>query len=231
MKINTSIFLAIVGVAALTSCGRDKRSTGKVYMPDMAISRAYETYAPLDSNKFTTDANAWHSAEGDVKIFYNSLPVSGTVSRSNDTKYNYPLSFDKVGDTANYYASRFVKNPIASLTKEELEETERKYLVKCGICHGAKLDGNGPLWKDGDGPYPAAPKNLITLDMADGTMFHSMTYGRNLMGSYASQLTPKQRWEIIYYIRVKQGKINQDAPAPTEPVADTTATVAAVAAH
>ena len=225
MKINTSIFLAIVGVAALTSCGRDQRSAGKVYMPDMAYSRAYETYAELDSNKFTNDINHWSNADGDVKIFYNSLPVEGTVSRSGEGKYNYPLGFDKPGDTANYYASRFVKNPITSLTKEELEEAERSYLVKCGICHGAKLDGNGPLWKDGDGPYPAAPKNLLTLDMADGTMFHSITYGRNLMGSYASQLTPKQRWEIVHYIRVKQGKVSAEAPATTAVVNDSTAQV------
>ena len=42
-----------------------------------------------------------------------------------------------------------------------MKEAERLYLVNCGICHGPKLDGNGPLWKDGDGPYPSAPKNLV----------------------------------------------------------------------
>ncbi|TAD85029.1 MAG: cytochrome c, partial [Bacteroidetes bacterium] len=50
----------------------------------------------------------------------------------------------------------------------------------------------------------------------DGTMFYSITYGRNLMGGYASQLTPEQRWKIIYYIKSKQ------APAAA-PAADSTA--------
>ena len=34
-----------------------------------------------------------------------------------------------------------------------------------------------------------------------GKMYHSITYGKNLMGSYASQLTPEQRWEVICYIQ------------------------------
>ena len=40
-------------------------------------------------------------------------------------------------------------------------EAERLYLVNCGICHGPKLDGNGPLYKGGDGPFLAKPANLV----------------------------------------------------------------------
>ncbi|WP_163367674.1 c-type cytochrome, partial [Klebsiella aerogenes] len=76
------------------------------------------------------------------------------------------------------------------------------------ICHGSKLDGNGPLYKGGEGPYPAAPKNFIADPvvsvMPDGQMFYSVTYGKNMMGSYASQLTRKQRWMVIRYIKNKQ---------------------------
>lgn len=200
MKVRVFIFLALAGGLAV-SCGRSKRDTGKVYMPDMAYSRAYETYAERDSAKFTTNPEDWGS-DGNVKIFYNNLPVAGTVSRS--ASYIFPLAQDAVGDTTNYVASKAVKSPLTTLGKAELTEAERLYLINCAICHGDKLDGNGPLWKDGNGPFPAAPKNLKTLVMSDGTMFYSITYGRNLMGSYASQLTPKQRWDIIYYIRTKQ---------------------------
>jgi mono/diheme cytochrome c family protein len=42
--------------------------------------------------------------------------------------------------------------------------------------------------------------------MTDGTMFHSLTYGKNNMGSYASQLSREQRWMIIKYIRTLQPK-------------------------
>jgi mono/diheme cytochrome c family protein len=101
-------------------------------------------------------------------------------------------------------------------------------LINCGICHGAKLDGNGPLWKDADGPYPSKPATLVGdakyEAMPEGQMFYSLTYGKNLMGSYASQLTAKQRWEVITYIKIKQGKIKQaDAQAPA--AKDSTAAV------
>ena len=90
----------------------------------------------------------------------------------------------------------------------QFKEATRLYLIYCGICHGEKLDGQGPLWKGGEGPFPAAPRNFLTdpvvTNMAEGTMFHSVTYGKNLMGSYASQLSTEQRWMIIHYIKEKQ---------------------------
>jgi hypothetical protein len=36
-------------VVAMMSCNKTRRSTGKVYMPDMAYSRAYETYASTEA--------------------------------------------------------------------------------------------------------------------------------------------------------------------------------------
>lgn len=65
------------------------------------------------------------------------------------------------------------------------------------------------------GPYPAAPKNLIADPivsvMPEGQMFYSVTYGKNLMGSYASQLSRKQRWMVIRYIKTKQAEAKKPA--------------------
>ena len=52
--------------------------------------------------------------------------------------------------------------------------------------------------------------------MAEGTMFHSVTYGKNLMGSYASQLSTEQRWMIIHYIKEKQAASVTATPAPAK---------------
>jgi len=112
-----------------------------------------------------------------------------------------------------------VKSPIDSLTAGGAEEAERLYMINCGICHGAKLDGNGPLYKDGTGPFPVAPKNLvgdaIVSVMPEGQMFYSVTYGKNMMGSYASQLSRKQRWMVIKYIKTQQAKAKTAPPAAT----------------
>lgn len=214
MKKLNIVFLS-AACLSLASCSDVRREPGDTYMPDMAYSRAYETYAERDTSVFTQDMN-----EAGEKIFYNNMPVAGTIARGEEMPF--PIAKDAAGDTANYYASRAVPNPITSMDSVQLAEAERLYLVNCGICHGPKLDGNGPLYKDGTGPYPAAPKNLMTLNMPEGQMFYSVTYGKNKMGSYASQLSRKQRWMVISYIKSKQ--------AAAAPAAATTATAAATPA-
>ncbi|MNE70072.1 hypothetical protein D3C80_1658380 [compost metagenome] len=89
------------------------------------------------------------------------------------------------------------------------------YNIYCGVCHGDKLDGNGPLYKDGSGPFAAAPANLkggpAYLTMSIGKMYYAIVYGKNMMGSYASQLNVKQRWQVLAYIKQVQSK-NGGAP-------------------
>jgi mono/diheme cytochrome c family protein len=198
MKKITIISGIFLSVLMMTGCRMGNRDAGKVYMPDMAYSRAYETYAGLDSLKFTSDAE---KAGG--KIFYNNMPVAGTVARGDMASYPYQ------NDSLGYVLSAGVKNPLPKLEAKEYMEAARLYLVNCGICHGEKLDGNGPLYNNGDGPYAAKPANLISdakyTAMPEGTMFHSATYGIRAMGGYASQLSSKQRWMIIHYIKEKQG--------------------------
>jgi mono/diheme cytochrome c family protein len=217
--------LIIVGcvalVATVVSCSGKRRSPGRAYMPDMSYSRAYETYAALDTAKFTTVREDW--GRDGHKIYYTAKPVIGTMAQGDTRPYEY------VNDSTGYAASANIKSPL-DVTKIDMKEAERLYLVNCGICHGTKLDGNGPLYKrsDGsDGPYPAKPANLATdakyTAMAEGTMFHSVTYGKNAMGSYASQLSTKQRWEVIAYIKSKQGGGAKDTTTKTTTVAaDTT---------
>src|SRR6187399_1062029 len=153
-----AIITGIVTVGMLLSSCRDTGSTGHAYMPDMAYSRAYETYAALDSSKFTGD-----TLERGGKIFYDRTPVAGTVAREDMPAF--PLTMDKIGDTTatNYKASVNVPNPLPALSAVDYLEAARLYLVNCGICHGEKLDGNGPLFNGGNGPYGAAPKILLLI--------------------------------------------------------------------
>lgn len=207
MKQLSVITLAILSLLLVQSCSDVKRNPNNIYMPDMAYSRAYETYAD-------------HKELADSGIYYNATPVAGTVKRGESA--HYELLKDTTG---TYNTSSSLVNPLPALNTEEMLEAERLYLVNCGICHGAKLDGKGPLVvrPDGsDGPYLAAPANLIDpaaqsglyYKMSEGTMFHSITYGKNLMGAYASQVTPKQRWMIVHYIKAKQREKTAGAAPP-----------------
>ncbi len=202
-----SIIAFVCAGAIIVSCSDVKRKPGDIYMPDMAYSRAYESYAD-------------HSNLEAQGIHYTSKPVSGTIARGQEMPFH--IAQDAPGDTTNYILSKQVKNPYDSLTDKDFTEAERLYLINCGICHGKNLDGNGPLYKGGDGPYAAKPAVLVGdaryEAMPDGQMFYSVAYGKNLMGSYASQLSRKQRWMVIKYIKLKQQKA-KSAAAPTTAVA------------
>ena len=145
------------------------------------------------------------------------MPVVGTVKRGE--LFPFALKKDLDGDSTNYVASRQVPNPLAALDADQTKEAERLYLVNCAICHGAKLDGQGPLYADGTGPYSAAPKNLIADPivsvMPEGQLFYSVTYGKNVMGPYSSQLSTTQRWMVVKYVKMKQLEKQGGAKVPT----------------
>ncbi|QJB34660.1 cytochrome c [Chitinophaga oryzae] len=193
---NILIVAALATGAFLAACnkGEHNRKPGRIYVPDMYESRAYEFYsARLAGLK----------------------PVDGTVKRGELLPYHL-----KEADTAQ---ANLVKNPL-TITADDLKEGERLFNIYCGICHGTALDGNGPLYKGGDGPYSAAPANLIAgakAGYSEGRLFHVMTYGYNMMGSYASQLDRAQRWKVAAYIKSKQPGAAQPAAAAA-PAADST---------
>jgi len=215
MKKVAVLSLIIAAVMIVASCSDVRRNPGRVYMPDMAYSRAYETYSVTEEMKAELLKKGIH---------FSNTPVAGTIKRGE--LFPFLLAKDKDGDSTNYVASKQVKNPLTSL---DTTEAARLYLINCGICHGMKLDGNGPLYKGGDGPFPAKPATLVGdakyESMPEGQMFYSVTYGKNKMGSYASQLNTHQRWMVIAYIKSQQGAGKSGGAAATTatPAKDSTA--------
>jgi mono/diheme cytochrome c family protein len=196
-RITYIVALLVTAVVAVSSCDGVKREPGSIYMPDMAYSRAYESYAERDTS-FTNDA----TNKGE-KIFYNNLPPAGTIKRGE----LFPT--EQLADTAGtYVTSPLLKNPYDTIAMSITEKAEagRLFNVNCAICHGAKGGGNGPIAAAG---HVGGVANLTAdayVKMTDGMMFHSITYGKGVMGSYASQVTRAQRWMIIKYIRTLQPK-------------------------
>lgn len=210
MKKLIILFLAFSGLLVI-SCSDDHSKPGRIYMPDMFYSRAYETYYD-------------HSNLAAKGVSFNNRPVDGTVSRGEELPYHL------TNDSTGYAQSAGVINPLPRLNETEMTEAERLFLINCAICHGTALDGNGPLYKGGNGPFAAKPAVLVgdpkIEALPEGTLYHVMTYGKNLMGSYASQLDRKQRWMIAEYIKSKQ----QAAKGGSGTGTDSTATAGKAAA-
>ncbi|MEO6187663.1 MAG: cytochrome c [Ginsengibacter sp.] len=184
IKIQVAVTLAIF-ITLAQSCG-SKREPGKTYMPDMSYSRTYEAYDATDLN--------------DHGINFIAYPVEGTIKRGD--LFPYSLQNDSNG----YKMSAEVKDPLPPLDNAQMAEAERLFNVNCAICHGPKLDAQGPLAAGGKIPAVANLTLEQYVNMPVGTMFHSITYGKGYMGSYASQLTRKERWMVIQYVKGKQHK-------------------------
>lgn len=189
--------MVVCALLTFTSCG-NKREPGRTYMPDMAYSRAYEAYAPYTLN---------------ATIRYRPYPVEGTIRRGD--LFPYTLT----NDSAGYLASASVKNPLPVPDSFQLMEAGRLFNINCAICHGANMDAQGPLSSKVGGIANLTQPKYVALP--EGMMFHSVTYGKNNMGSYASQLTRKQRWMVIQYIKSVQNKSKTDSTS-TAPVKDST---------
>ncbi len=188
IKILFAFIIVAATTTAIESCD-SKREPGKTYMPDMTYSRAYEAYAPNNLKE-----------EG---INYVPYPVEGTIRRGDLFPYTLP------NDSNGYKMSAQVQDPLPPLDTIQMLEAQRLFNINCAICHGTNIDAQGPLSTGGKIPAVANLTLPQYVEMPQGTMFHSVTYGKNNMGSYASQLTRKQRWMVIQYVKSRQVKTDK----------------------
>lgn len=87
----------------------------------------------------------------------------------------------------------------------------------CLICHGRTGDGEGVMKNPryGYGTIASLLQQRI-IDLPEGDIFNTITWGKNTMSPYGAKLRPEERWEVILYIRGLQraasGSID-DVPA------------------
>jgi len=171
----------------LVGCSSDPLSPGIEFMPDMYRSPAVKPY----------------EASGLFKDSISSLiPVTGTITQGshpnaemsiNSTIYPFP-------DSPEGYeaAGSKLKNPLV-FSKTHLDNGKDLYVKFCVHCHGDAGGGDGSLVKNGKFPSPGDYKTKIGL--TEGKMFHSITYGKGLMGQHASQLNKEERWQLVLYVQ------------------------------
>ncbi|MFL9843120.1 c-type cytochrome [Flavobacterium rhizosphaerae] len=179
MKALYKIALLVSVSAAFTSCF-DKREPNYQYMPNMYEPVAYEPYS---------EASAFpNGKEG-------QLPAEGSIPRG-FTPYELP------DNNEGYEASKTNLSPIADENYDEARAGEL-YTVYCAICHGDKGDGKGNLVKREK--FLGVP-NYKDRQITVGSVYHVETYGINMMGSYANQLSQEERWQVAHYVMQLRSK-------------------------
>jgi mono/diheme cytochrome c family protein len=215
MDSQTKKFYLKIGVALLFIAFllyKSAKSPGSIYAPDMAYSRAYETYS--DDNPRGTILPVANT------VSRNALPSEELYQKENSVIYSYNYSrFYKFNDTDKVRAGAELKNPYQP-TEAVLARAKVVYDKQCAICHGEKGMGDGKLIirEDGtDGAYKSVPPQYSDRlkGMKDGEIFHSITYGKNLMGPHRAHVKPDDRWKLVCYVKELGGLNGAVATAST----------------
>ena len=89
-----------------------------------------------------------------------------------------------------------MKSPFEK-NEENLANGKKMYEIYCSVCHGSKGDGNGILMEREK--FLGIP-SYADRDITEGSIYHVLMHGINLMGSHAGQVNDKERWQISQYV-------------------------------
>jgi mono/diheme cytochrome c family protein len=192
--------LVIIGVVGVLGFRGDhfRRPQLEIF-PDMVRQNKVRPQTP---SAFFGDTRASRAYPENTVPHTASYKVNGqTFEVKGQPVYPYedsPINTGKVPGTTNFVAL----NPLP-ITRALLDRGEQRYHINCLPCHGPAGDGKGITSKFGmAGMANFHDQRLV--DMADGEIFNTITYGKNLMFPYGSNVVVEDRWAIIAYIRVLQ---------------------------
>ena len=124
-------------------------------------------------------------------------PIPGTIARG-DRYEDLPVNTGRVTGTTN-----FVETIPVEVTAKLLARGQQRFNINCSPCHGAQGDGNGIVKKLGLATVANLHDKRI-VELPDGEIFNTITYGKNTMGPYGANVTVDDRWAIISYVRALQ---------------------------
>lgn len=177
------LLLILFSISGLIACDRTHNDPGYDYFPDMAYSKAYETYS---DNPVFADGKTLRE------------PVEGTVSLE-----MIPYPYQK-NDTDRLLAGKELVNPLIA-SAENMKRGEVAYNRFCINCHGTLADGNGNLFTSGLYAFkPASLVNDKVKKIPDGEIYHVITVGQGVMMAYGGIVRPEDRWKIVMYVRELQ---------------------------
>ncbi len=188
MKNTIKILALAIVMISVVSCQNDK-SPNYQYMPNMYESVGYETYG--DYSIFPGSQEAMQPVEG-------SIPRGWMPYELENSNEGYQLAKDSL------------KNPIR-YTKENEEKGKALYDIYCAICHGGKGKGKGTL-VEREKILGVPSYDDIGRAITEGSIYHVMYYGINSMGSYASQTSEHERWQIVQYVEKLKADLEGKTP-------------------
>lgn len=178
-----------LALIVLSGCTRDRTSQQPpIHLnPNMDVQERYEAQG---SSEFFADGSAMR------------MPVEGTIARGqlHDDDPVFYTGRDKSG--------KLVKTSPMPSTMANIRRGQDRYNIFCAPCHGKTGEGNGMISKRGfqPPPTPIHDERLITIE--DGHIFEVLSNGVRNMPAYRSQISAKDRWAIVAFVRALQRSQN-----------------------
>ena len=166
--------IAVVGILAMVSC-QETSAPNYQFFPNMYQSVGYETYS--ESSAFNNGVAAQLPVEGTIKRGWMPFEVANTIE-------------------GRVFAKDSLVSPLKS-TEANLAIGKDLFGIYCAVCHGNKGKGDGTLVKSEK--FLGVP-NYKDRDITTGSVYHTIYYGLNSMGSHAGQLNENERWQVSMYV-------------------------------
>lgn len=91
-------------------------------------------------------------------------------------------------------------NPVPA-DSVSLQRGEILYSIHCSLCHGPDGSGDGSLAKYYSENPPTDLTAAYVAFIFDGALYRTLTQGIGQMPGLSENLTPRERWDVINYLR------------------------------
>jgi mono/diheme cytochrome c family protein len=156
-------------------------------------------YKPLRASNFFQDGSSARPL------------VEGTVARGT-LQEDAAFFTGKVG-------TQLVKELPFPATREVLDRGQQRFDIFCAPCHDRTGSGNGMVVQRGYRQPPSMHIDRLR-NVENGHFFDVMTNGFGAMPDYKAQISARDRWNIVAYIRALQ--LSQHAATADVPGGDPT---------
>jgi mono/diheme cytochrome c family protein len=138
----------------------------------------------------------------------SQLPPPGTIAQeaplvvAGQEVYSFqdvPVNTGRIAGTTNFVET----NPFP-VTTPLLARGQRQFNIYCAPCHGQTGEGTGITKKIGAMAIVANLHDQRIVQLADGEVFNTVSYGKGVMQGYAPQLSVEDRWAVVAYLRALQ---------------------------
>lgn len=142
-------------------------------------------------------------------------PIPGTVARG-ELRLDDHLHRGQVGGAwVTSYPARDAEGRPIELNEALFERGRERYQIFCAVCHGRSGYGDGPVDRRAKLLMSNGAKDVVWAQPANlhaestrakpvGEIFNTVSNGYQHMAGYKSQIPVRDRWAIVFYVKVLQ---------------------------